>query len=55
MNNQKDVSAFYVGAEIFFDLESEEVDEILKKHGLDADIDDLQKCVTAIKKEFQEG
>lgn len=52
MNNHKDVSAFYVGAAIFFDLESDEVDEILRKHNLDADYDELQLCASIVKKEI---
>ncbi len=49
MNNAKDIAIFYAGAVMFFDIEAEEVDELLAKHNLNADEDDLQICAAVVK------
>jgi hypothetical protein len=50
MMNDKDKAAFYIGAAIARDLESDEVDTILMSEGLDASIHDAKTCKNAIDK-----
>lgn len=47
--DQKTRDAFYIGAATFMNLESDEVDAILKKAGLDATKDSIRACRQAVQ------
>lgn len=47
--NNKQKAAFYVGAAVYKDLDSNEVDRILEAAGLHTDIHPVGKCVQAVK------
>lgn len=46
--NDNDKTAFYIGAALTRDLESDEVDMILESEGLHADIHSAKECKEAV-------
>lgn len=48
--NKNDRDAFYIGAALSRDLESDEVDMILESEGLHVDVHSVQQCKKAIDK-----
>ena len=47
--DERQREAFYVGAALYLDLDSDEVDMALAKRGLDARLNTLEKCRAALK------
>ena len=52
--DEKMREAFYIGAAIFLDLDSEETDEVLREAGLSLERNSFRECRDAILKKFPE-
>ena len=54
MAESYNVTCFYVGAELYFDLDDVTVDALLEEHGLKLTDDTLAECRDVIKSEYPE-
>ena len=50
--DERQREAFYVGAALYLDLDSDEVDEALAVRGLSARFDTLEKCRAALREAY---